>query len=311
MVNKSIFITSGDPRGIGAEVSVKALQTLSNEIQDVNIFLFIPKSEETLVLDALPNSIISKNIASEISSDHSGGLFLVSRTDNSALWVNECIDLCLENKNCALVTGPLSKRTSMSSELEVLGHTDLFRKRFPENDIFMGFVGGHFNILLLTDHIPVSEVTSRLSEDLIYKGLQAAAALREQLSMALKKKPLALLGLNPHAGEEGLIGQDEVRFSNVVSACPVDVFGPLVPDAAFLPSNIDKYSVIICAYHDQGLIPFKMAHGQDDGLQVTLGLPFLRTSVDHGTAENIYGQNMANPKSMISAINFTLNSSFR
>jgi 4-hydroxy-L-threonine phosphate dehydrogenase PdxA len=115
-----------------------------------------------------------------------------------------------------------------------------------------------------------------------------------------------LLGLNPHAGEKGIIGSEEGQvFSHALSsvrAAGMKVFGPLSPDAAFMKENWKQYSLYVCCYHDQGLIPFKMIHGQDDGVHVTVGLPFIRTSVDHGTAKDIFGKNRANPQSMLAAI---------
>jgi 4-hydroxythreonine-4-phosphate dehydrogenase len=110
---------------------------------------------------------------------------------------------------------------------------------------------------------------------------------------------LAIVGVNPHAGEQGLLGDEEALLRQLLGA---DVRGPLVPDAAFLPANWGLYSVYVCPYHDQGLIPFKLVHGFDSGVHMTLGLPFIRTSVDHGTAKDIFGKNKARAGSMKDAI---------
>ena len=120
---------------------------------------------------------------------------------------------------------------------------------------------------------------------------------------------MALVGLNPHAGEKGLIGKFESEnLKPVLTQIKKkhSVEGPLVPDAAFFDDNWKKYSTYVCLYHDQGLIPFKMVHGQDSGVHLTLGLPFIRTSVDHGTAKNIFGKNKANPNSMIEAVDWAI-----
>ena len=119
----------------------------------------------------------------------------------------------------------------------------------------------------------------------------------------MKTKKIAVLGLNPHAGEGGLIGNLE---KTLFARLPKGVVGPLVPDAAFLKKNWPLYSIFVCLYHDQGLIPFKMQHGQDSGAHLTLGLAFVRTSVDHGTAVDIFNKNVANPNSMLEAIKLNI-----
>ncbi|MEK6554999.1 MAG: 4-hydroxythreonine-4-phosphate dehydrogenase PdxA, partial [Bdellovibrionota bacterium] len=157
--------------------------------------------------------------------------------------------------------------------------------------------------------IPLASV----SQNLISSKVLAAATLLTQFKSdlpKLAKKPLALVGLNPHSGEGGLIGNEEISVLNPVlkslNEKGLKIEGPLVPDSAFLKTNWKKYSFFICPYHDQALIPFKMIHGQDMGVHMTLGLPFVRTSVDHGTAKDIFNKNKANPGSMIDAIKWAM-----
>ena len=155
----------------------------------------------------------------------------------------------------------------------------------------------------------LKDVEKKLTETVLKNTFENAQLLVDQLPAKQRKKPMALVGLNPHAGEKGLIGKFESE-----SLKPVltqikkkhSVEGPLVPDAAFFEDNWKKYSTYVCLYHDQGLIPFKMVHGQDSGVHLTLGLPFIRTSVDHGTAKNIFGKNKANPNSMIEAVDWAI-----
>jgi 4-hydroxythreonine-4-phosphate dehydrogenase len=134
--------------------------------------------------------------------------------------------------------------------------------------------------------------------------------MRRVLDKKPASRPLALLGLNPHAGEEGIIGDTEkkIHHSVIESARErgVKIEGPLVPDAAFFEKNWSEYSVYIANYHDQGLIPFKMIHGQESGIHLTMGLPFVRTSVDHGTAKDIFGKNKADASSMTLAIEWAI-----
>jgi 4-hydroxythreonine-4-phosphate dehydrogenase len=122
--------------------------------------------------------------------------------------------------------------------------------------------------------------------------------------------PIGLLGLNPHAGDSGLIGQEEQtvisKAMKQLFELGIPVVGPLVPDAAFQKENWGKYSTFVACYHDQGLIPFKSIHGFDSGVHLTLGLSLKRTSVDHGTAKDIFGKNKANPGSMVSALRWAI-----
>ncbi|MCB0363235.1 MAG: 4-hydroxythreonine-4-phosphate dehydrogenase PdxA, partial [Bdellovibrionales bacterium] len=144
----------------------------------------------------------------------------------------------------------------------------------------------------------------------LVQSLIAASRLRKLLKPSLREKPIALVGLNPHAGEDSLIGNEEEKiFLTALKEADrnkIAVEGPLVPDAAFSPENWSRYSVFVCPYHDQGLIPFKMIHGQKSGVHITMGLPFVRTSVDHGTAKNIFGKNRANPNSMVEALKWAI-----
>ena len=181
-----------------------------------------------------------------------------------------------------------------------MGHTGAFRSLIPNAQLHMAFAGTEFNVLLASDHLPIENVPGYLTKKKISAAIHAAREFKKLLGL---KSKIALLGLNPHAGESGLIGNFEKKF---LLDLPKDIVGPLVPDAAFLKSNWKKYALFICLYHDQGLIPFKMIHGQDSGVHITMGLPFLRTSVDHGTAFDIYNKNKANHASMLDAIKLNL-----
>ena len=165
----------------------------------------------------------------------------------------------------------------------------------------MGFVGKDFHVLLATDHIPISSVQRVLEQK---KHLSAVANGCREFSKLFKSKgDICVLGLNPHAGEKGILGSFEKKF---YSKKRKGFTVPLSPDAAFLKTNWKKFKFYLAQYHDQGLIPFKMHHGQDNGVHITIGLPFLRTSVDHGTAKEIYNKNRANPASMIQAIQLNI-----
>jgi 4-hydroxythreonine-4-phosphate dehydrogenase len=205
-------------------------------------------------------------------------------------------------KTTALVTGPLSKTLIKSAGYKAIGHTEILSQVSNVKNLYMGFVGKFFNVILMTGHIPLQSVSNELKK-LDWENVLLIAH-RFSKGLPLAKKPMALVALNPHAGEKGMIsaGEDDFLKAKMKILAENQIQGPLVPDAAFLKANWKRYSVYLCCYHDQGLIPFKAIHGQDSGVHVTLGLPFVRTSVDHGTAKEIYGQNKANPNSMKEAL---------
>lgn len=313
MSSLKIAITTGDVDGIGLEVTEKALHRLGP--QKGACFL-IWRSEPSL-----PKSLkrLSRHfqILTFHSPDEALAYFLspamkprqlveIVSNESPALWVEQTARWCQEKKIHGMVTGPLSKTEIFRAGLRDMGHTDILKRITQTSQVHMGFVGNKFNVVLATAHIPLSQVAESLSEQSLQAALAAANGLRLKLSKGLQKKPIALLGLNPHAGEEGLIGKEEATLLMTALSDAkkrkIPVVGPLVPDAAFLEENWKKYSVYLSLYHDQGLIPFKVIHGQKSGVHISLGLPFVRTSVDHGTAKDIFGKNKAVANSMQDAI---------
>lgn len=249
----------------------------------------------------------------------------VTWSDSMEIWnspwnMNEIIDVCADTRPAdwvvhaalacqsglcdGLVTGPLSKIGMRSKNRRQLGHTELLAQVTKAKDLFMSFRGSKFCVILATGHIPIRQISKTYSPKVLDRVLAHAVNLRASLSTDRREKPIAVVGLNPHAGEEGLIGTEEKTWvKKVISAWGREgVVGPLVPDAAFLPAMQNKYAVFVCPYHDQGLIPFKLVHGFDSGVHVTMGLPFVRTSVDHGTAKELFGLDQAKHGSMKDAI---------
>jgi len=308
-----ISITTGDADGIGLEVAEKALLKLGP--QKKSHFLIwrssnsFPKNLKKLEKKFDLVSFTSPLKALEfLNSDQMKPNKLVEIVSNEspAIWVEQTARWCTEKKIDSMVTGPISKTEIYRAGLQDMGHTDILKRVAKTDKVFMGFIGKYFNVLLTTAHIPIEKIPTKLGVISITTALEAADKLRQHLPATSKKKPIAVLGLNPHAGEKGLIGTEESSYFTKVFAEAqkqnIPVVGPLVPDAAFTKENWKKYSVFLAMYHDQGLIPFKMIHGQDSGVHISVGLPFVRTSVDHGTAKDIFGKNKANPASMIDAI---------
>ena len=291
-----IHIVTGDRDGIGLEVSLKALSSIG-EKKGVQYYLWRSSEEHSFLKKDLGSSFrrLKEDRFCEVEGVH---LVEICSSDSPVIWVTKAARLCLEDvKKRALVTAPLSKIQIKKDGFPFKGHTDLLKELSNCPFLFMCFLGSKFNVVLLTDHQPLKSV--KVTPSLLQKGIEQTLLFRKKLSLT---KPIGILGLNPHAGEEGILGNEEQDiFTPVLDQYKKDVVGPLAPDTAFQPSHWNKYSFYLCAYHDQGLIPFKMAHPQE-GIQTTLGLPFIRTSVHHGTAKDIFGQNKANFVSMKKAI---------
>ncbi|AGH94232.1 4-hydroxythreonine-4-phosphate dehydrogenase PdxA [Pseudobdellovibrio exovorus] len=310
-----IALTTGDRDGIGFEVTAKALSKIKPSLKKNRCLFFIfrhrdqqkwqpqyfkliDKSWLRLTFHSLEQALDFLDLVEGKLPDNL--LVDLALTSHEAQWVLDASKACRDGNLDSLVTGPLSKSVTAKLPRKPLGHTGIFRDLFKKNQMFMAFVGRDFNVLLATDHIPFSKVEASLNAKTFSSALKAAEDLRQLLN---SKKNLAVLGLNPHSGEKGLLGKIETRLFKKL---PKNVDGPLVPDAAFLKKNWSRYSVFVCLYHDQGLIPFKMHHGQDSGVHLTMGLPFVRTSVDHGTAVELFNKNLANSASMSEAIQLNM-----
>lgn len=322
---KKIAITTGDRTGIGFEVTAKALTKLPASARKNRAIFFVFRHVEQSKTQSKYFKLIDKRwLRLTFASLDKALLFLklieknlpdnllidLALETSEAEWVVRATHACRDKALDSLVTGPLSKKVTSTLPGKELGHTGIFRRVFPKHDLFMAFVGRDFHVLLATDHIPLAKVEPQLLKSGLAPVLKSAFDLRRLLG---SQKPIAVLGLNPHAGEKSLIGKAEsVLFrKNTAALKKYHAHGPIVPDAAFLKTNRARYSLFVCLYHDQGLIPFKMHHGQDSGVHLTMGLPFVRTSVDHGTAEDLYNKNKANPASMLEAIHLNLKLSQR
>lgn len=309
-----IAITTGDADGIGTEVTAKALAKIR------------PRSEVSFLLWRSPRcpahdlNLIDRHFrritvgswpeALKIAPDSPKEIVDIHSNLPPPIWVETTAKAGHFGHIDAMVTAPLSKTAIAAAGLDDIGHTDILKRISKAKELFMGFIGDKFNVVLATGHIPLEEVRDALTVHRLEKAIAAAESLRRVLDKKQALKPLALLGLNPHAGEQGLIGTTEKKIHRAAiesaRSREVQIEGPLVPDAAFFPANWSRYSVYVANYHDQGLIPFKMIHGQESGIHVTMGLPFVRTSVDHGTAKNIFGKNKADASSMTLAIEWAI-----
>lgn len=306
MKRKIIGITTGDINSIGLEVTIKALQSLRSS-QSTFLIFREPRPKKVCWRPLSKNrSLVVNDLDSALTEAHSTKskyqFIEITSQDSPAQWVATAANFCLEGKLNGMVTGPVSKKTFLDARLDSVGHTPLLKKICAAKEAYMGFLGRHFNVILLTGHIPLSEVERHLSKPLLELAVDEILRWRRDLPQEFTKKPLGIIGLNPHSGEDGIIGHFEHNILRDLIHSQKTLRGPLVPDAAFGREHWGKYSFYLALYHDQGLIPFKMIHGHSGGAHVTIGLPIVRTSVDHGTAVEMAGKGVARSESMKDAI---------
>jgi 4-hydroxythreonine-4-phosphate dehydrogenase len=225
--------------------------------------------------------------------------------------LEEAAQLALDGKLDAVVTAPINKARMYEIEFRFPGQTEFFADRCGTKNFAMLLTGGKLTVALVTVHLPLREAIASLNTDEIVRvGLLLKDFLRRR---GIEKPRIAVAGLNPHAGESGALGREEVeliepavqKLQSKVENRKSKIAGPFSPDTIFYHAANGAWDAVLCMYHDQGLIPLKL-HAFHEGVNVTLGLPFPRTSPDHGTAFDIAGKNVARPNSMIAAINLAV-----
>ena len=303
------FISPGDPAGIGPEVTLKALSK-NKKIQNN----FILAGDKNLFQNLISQNNLDLNLIEE-DSDEEGVIFKhfplknnVSIGNPDVGNANYIIDIlshgalgCLKNEFKGLITGPINKELINQSGFEFSGHTEFLADIANVKKVVMLLMNKKLKIALLTTHIPLSEVPSKISKKNLENTISIISDEFEN-TWKIKNPSICLLGLNPHAGEGGYIGHEEEEILKpFVNSSPKNVFGPISADTAFIEENINKYDVFLAMYHDQGL-PVIKSMGFGNTLNVTMGLPFIRISVDHGTAYEIAGKNKADFSSMDEAL---------
>ncbi|MFA5142850.1 MAG: 4-hydroxythreonine-4-phosphate dehydrogenase PdxA [Candidatus Omnitrophota bacterium] len=271
-----IAITMGDPSGIGPEVVLKTLA--SPKVRGLADFLVIGETSST---------------ASRLGAGRA-----------ALEYVDKALELIRDGQADALVTAPVNKASIRQAGFPGFqGHTEYMAAKFAVKDFAMMFVGEKLKVIPVTRHVPLKSVSAILTPGLIYRTI---ALTRKSLKeyFRIKAPRIAVCGLNPHAGEMGAFGDEERRkIGPAVKKASAfgHIYGPLPADAVFYDALNGRYDAVVTMYHDQGLAPFKMLYF-DSGVNLTLGLPFIRTSPDHGTAFDIAGKGIADPGSMIEAV---------
>ena len=310
---KPLVLTLGDPAGIGAEIAVKAWQKLNgalpfNLIGDFTYITEVASSfgvatqkvdTPTSISDILP--VLDIPLAVPIQPGFPNSQNAQAVIDAIAL----AVTLVQTDKASAIITNPINKKALKDGAGFVFpGHTeflaDLAGGAFP----VMMLSAPELRVVPLTIHIPLSEVATQITKDLLEKTIRVTSnALQRDLGIENPK--IAVAGLNPHAGEGGVMGGEEITLiAPVLDNLRQDGFsilGPMSADTMFHAEARENYDLALCMYHDQALIPLKTLNFSQ-GVNTTLGLPFVRTSPDHGTAYDIAGKGIADPSSLIAAI---------
>jgi 4-hydroxythreonine-4-phosphate dehydrogenase len=294
--NKVIAVTLGDPQGIGPEVVAKSIAAYSpiGSLVIVGARRHFPVPPIPVISD-----IRQVRPGETVFWEVDGG---PAAADPSFAWVKTAVEMALRGDVQAVVTAPVNKDKWLASGLPFRGHTDYFATLVPAAAPAMFFWSPGLKVALFTHHIPLREVFARLDAKKIADFIRRVDA--ELRRLFAREFTYLLPGVNPHAGENGHLGSEEIDVLGPVLSDlqgQVPVTGIYPPDVVFVKARAMKNAVVIALTHDQGLIPFKLLHA-GDGVQLTLGLPFLRTSPVHGTAPDIAGQGIADPASMLAAI---------
>lgn len=321
-MNKKIVvgITQGDGNGIGYEVIIKALA--DERMLDIctpviygssKIFGFYKKTVhniDQISTNVITNAADLKPKTVNIVNCLPDNIYVepgqpTPESAKAAMKALECAVADIKaGKIDVLVTAPFNKRAMNAEGFGFTGHTEFLEKQFGVGDAVMLMVADQLKVAVATQHIPLSKVPGSLSKDLIVSKLRLMKASLEQ-DFGLYDPKIAVLGLNPHCGDGGLIGEEEktIILPAVQQAQKEGImaYGPYSPDGFFGLGNYTRYDAILAMYHDQGLTPFK-ALAFELGVNYTAGLPIVRTSPDHGTAYELAGRDEADPRSMISAI---------
>ena len=300
-----IGITMGDPNGVGPEVIVKAVN--SPEIKDLcEIVIFGDDGviHKAANLCNLKTEVEVINCSEFVIEDLEPATIDKEAGQASLDYISTAIASGLKKEIDAVVTAPISKESTHLAGSKYPGHTEMLKDLTNSEQAVMMFEGSKFKVMLVTIHEALTNVPKLISKERVLSTIKLTHDSLVNL-FKIKNPKIVACGLNPHAGESGAFGNEEIK--HIIPAIKeakedgINIDGPLPADTLFYYANQGKWDAVIAMYHDQGLIPFKMI-SFDDGVNITLGLPIIRTSPDHGTAFDIAWKGVANPSSMISAI---------
>jgi 4-hydroxythreonine-4-phosphate dehydrogenase len=313
-----IGISVGDLNGIGTELAIKTFSD-SRLLEICTPIIFGSNKLINFYRKSIPDSTLNYQHIKDISRPFHKQVNLFNcweeevsinpgqLTDTGGTYAVKSLTAAVEalkdKKIEGLITAPIHKKNIQSAEFSFTGHTPYLRQAFGVKDVLMLMSSDNFRVGLVSEHVPVSEITMHITRESILSKLNI---MKDSLvrDFGIDKPRIAVLGLNPHAGDEGLIGREE---EDIIKPAIKDakhnmlVYGPFSADAFFARNQQQKFDAVLAMYHDQGLIPFKsLAYGE--GINFTAGLPAVRTSPDHGTAFDIAGKNKADTGSFLAAV---------
>ncbi|MDP6376691.1 MAG: 4-hydroxythreonine-4-phosphate dehydrogenase PdxA [Pseudomonadales bacterium] len=307
----TLAVTPGEPAGIGPDLLIRLAQNQRDEywvaIADAGMLEqrarqlgLTLRISEAATRDA--GSLCVRHIA--LSEPVSPGILNVANVEGLMSALLYAADGCVKGEFDALVTGPMQKSIVVESGRAFSGHTEFLQRHAGVEDVLMLLVAGALRVAVVTTHIPLRDVADAIDRPLLESKLHLLlAGLKQYFDIALPR--VAVTGLNPHAGEDGHLGSEEKMIIEPVCeafrARGAKILGPLPSDTAFVPGALASFDAVLAMYHDQGLPVLKHA-GFGRAVNVTLGLPYLRTSVDHGTALDLAGTMHADTGSMAAAI---------
>jgi 4-hydroxythreonine-4-phosphate dehydrogenase len=321
-----LAITMGDPAGIGPEVVLRAFgEPAVLDVADLIVIgsatvmeqarRIVEKAPEVLPVEEVGGAQTDLGVPVLDIPLPEGfaplpGQIQAECGDAAVKYINTALDLALDGSVDAMVTGPINKAAVLAAGHDFLGHTELLSKRCGADDVAMMLLSPGrgeepmwLRVTHATVHVPLKDVFSLLTPEAILKTIRITHDALQ--SMKVKSNRIAVAGLNPHASDQGIMGDEEAIVVTPAIQMAIDqgydVFGPIPADTVFLRAMQGEFDAVVALYHDQGHIPVK-THGFEQAVNVTLGLPIIRTSVDHGTAFEIAWQGNANETSMVEAI---------
>jgi 4-hydroxythreonine-4-phosphate dehydrogenase len=325
-MKRPLIITMGDPTGVGPELIIKALlagafEALSRPLVIAGDVGVLCRAARLFGLTARPATPLGDRLASQrlVLGDRQLAVRPLSALAAEALrygapdpecgqamvdYVTWACDRCRSGEAAGMVTAPISKAAIRQAGCRFPGHTELLAERCGVAQVVMMLGGDRLKVCLVTTHLPLRDVPAQLS---VASILQTVTIVDDAFRrfFACAQPRIAVLGLNPHAGEAGLFGDEEERLIApaiaAARAAGVAASGPHSADTLFHFAAQGRYDAVVAMYHDQGLGPLKLMHFED-AVNVTLGLPIVRTSVDHGTAYDLAGSGTASEKSLVAAV---------
>lgn len=338
-----LLITTGEPAGIGMDIVLQL--AIADKLGDFKQKIVILADFDALqqrytqLLDCQKNSLsreitfnllnvknddidkICQNFSQLLTHYHYGSLNIIHLStaepviagqlnpNNAQMVLNQLTlshQLAIEKSVSAIVTAPLQKSVIMQLQPDFMGHTEFFMAKAGQDKVVMMLANTAMKVALVTTHLPLKDVPNAITQDEVQKTVDIVLTDCHR-KFGLQQPKILVCGLNPHAGESGYLGREEIEVINPVLKSfrdkGVDISLALPADTLFTPKYLQDCDVVIAMYHDQGLAPLK-SHGFGETVNITLGLPYIRTSVDHGTALDLAGTGQASPDSLYQALTY-------